>query len=117
MSRQRVSAGCGVGTLPAGKLVVLDGDPSVGKSTLAIDRAVRLSVGAAWPDGTGCPLGDVLVLSAEDGLADTIRPRLDAAGGDPARVHALTDVTFRGTYERAPSRCCSEPSIRCGHET
>jgi putative DNA primase/helicase len=83
------------GHLPAGKLVVLDGDPSVGKSTLAIDWAARLSVGAPWPDGTGCPLGDVLVLSAEDGLADTIRPRLDAAGGDPARVHALTDVTFR----------------------
>jgi putative DNA primase/helicase len=83
------------GHLPAGKLVMLDGDPSVGKSTLAIDWAARLSTGAPWPDGTGCPLGDVLVLSAEDGLADTIRPRLDAAGGDPARVHALTDVTFR----------------------
>jgi putative DNA primase/helicase len=83
------------GHLPAGKLVVLDGDPSVGKSTLAIDWAARLSTGAPWPDGTGCPLGDVLVLSAEDGLADTIRPRLDTAGGDPARVHALTDVTFR----------------------
>jgi putative DNA primase/helicase len=83
------------GHLPAGKLVVLDGDPSVGKSTLAIDWAARLSVGAPWPDGSRCPLGDVLVLSAEDGLADTIRPRLDAAGGDPARVHALTDVTFR----------------------
>jgi putative DNA primase/helicase len=83
------------GHLPAGKLVVLDGDPSVGKSTLAIDWAARLSVGASWPDGTGCPLGDVLVLSAEDGLADTIRPRLDAAGGDPTRVHAMTDVTYR----------------------
>jgi putative DNA primase/helicase len=83
------------GHLPAGKLVVLDGDPSVGKSTLAIDWAARLSVGAPWPDGTGCLLDDVLVLSAEDGLADTIRPRLDAAGGDPARVHALTDVTYR----------------------
>jgi putative DNA primase/helicase len=83
------------GHLPAGKLVVLDGDPSVGKSTLAIDWGARLSTGTSWPDGSHCPVGDVLVLSAEDGLADTIRPRLDAAAGNAARVHALTDVTFR----------------------
>jgi RecA-family ATPase len=83
------------GRLPAGKLVVLDGDPSVGKSTLAIDWAACLSTGTPWPDNTRCPMGAVLVLSAEDGLADTIRPRLDAAGGDPTRVHALTDVTYR----------------------
>ncbi len=82
------------GRLPAGKLVVLDGDPAVGKSTLAVDLGARVSVGATWPDGTDCPTGDVLILSAEDGLADTIRPRLDAAGGDPARVHALTDIRY-----------------------
>ena len=53
-------------------------------------RSPRISTGRAWPDGAPCPLGDVVILSAEDGLADTIRPRLDAAGGDPKRVHALT---------------------------
>jgi AAA domain len=80
--------------LPAGKLVVLDGDPSVGKSTLAVDWAARVSTGSPWPDGTPCPIGDVLIMSAEDGLADTIRPRLDAAGGDPRRVHALGGVAI-----------------------
>jgi hypothetical protein len=35
----------------------------------------------------------VLLLSAEDGLADTIVPRLTAAGADLARVHALTEVS------------------------
>ncbi len=80
--------------LPAGKLVVLDGDPAVGKSTLSVDLAARLSTGTSWPDGAPCPTGDVIVLSAEDGLADTIRPRLDAAGADPARVHALTEVRY-----------------------
>lgn len=82
------------GRLPAGKLVVLDGDPSVGKSTLTVDWAARVSTGSPWPDGASCGRGDVLVLSAEDGLADTIRPRLDAAHGDPARVHALTGLRF-----------------------
>lgn len=80
------------GRLPAGKLVTIDGDPSVGKSTLAVALAAHVSTGSPWPDSEPCPHGDVLVMSAEDGLADTIRPRLDAAGGDPARVHALTAV-------------------------
>lgn len=83
------------GRLPYGKLVVLDGDPSVGKSTLTCDLAARTSTGAPWPDGSpgGAPAG-VLLLSAEDGLADTIAPRLAAAGADATRVHALVTVTL-----------------------
>lgn len=82
------------GRLPAGKVIVLDGDPSLGKSTLSITFAAHVSTGKEWPDQTVCPLGDVVYLSAEDGLADTLRPRLDAAGGDPCRVHALTGVRY-----------------------
>lgn len=80
------------GRLPAGKLVTLDGDPSLGKSTLSVTFAAHVSTGKPWPDGQPCTVGGVVLLSAEDGLADTIRPRLDAAGGDPDRVHALTAV-------------------------
>ena len=82
------------GRLPRGKIVVLDGDPGVGKSSLTTDWAAIVSTGKPWPDGCQCPSGDVLILSAEDGLADTIRPRLDAAGADTARIHALTAVTI-----------------------
>lgn len=82
------------GRLPVGKLVVLDGDPSLGKSTLALTFAAHVSTGKPWPDGAPCTAGDVVIMSAEDGLADTVRPRLDAAGGDPARVHALTEVRY-----------------------
>jgi hypothetical protein len=82
------------GRLPLGKLVVFDGDPSVGKSTCAVDWAARVSSGAAWPDGAPNRAGTVLLLSAEDGLADTIRPRLDAASGDPSKVHALTSIRY-----------------------
>ncbi len=79
--------------LPLGKLVVLDGDPSTGKSTLTLDLAARVSTGTRWPDGApGTTPAGVLLLSAEDGLADTIVPRLAAAGADLGRVHALTDV-------------------------
>jgi len=81
------------GYLPRGKLVILDGDPGVAKSTLCLDLAARVSTGAPMPDGSGGGrAADVLILSAEDGLADTIRPRLDAAGADVRRVHALTEI-------------------------
>lgn len=80
--------------LPLGKIVVFDGDPSVGKSTTAVDCAARVSTGRDWPDGATNRVANVLLLSAEDGLADTIRPRLDAASGDPTRVYALTEVRY-----------------------
>jgi hypothetical protein len=82
--------------LPLGKLVVLDGDPGVGKSTVSLDIAARVSTGSPMPDGSAGTKGAVLILSAEDGLADTIRPRIDAAGGDPAEVIAMTGITCPG---------------------
>ncbi|MBC7679491.1 MAG: AAA family ATPase, partial [Pseudorhodobacter sp.] len=82
------------GRIPAGKLVTLDGDPSLGKSTLAMAFAAVVTTGGTWPDGSTCAFdGDVVLLAAEDGLADTIRPRLDAAGADVTRVHAVEGVT------------------------
>jgi putative DNA primase/helicase len=69
------------------------GIPSTSKTTVAIDMAARTSRGMPWPDGAGnAPRGKVLVLSAEDDCADTLRPRLDAAGGDPAQVFMVDGV-------------------------
>lgn len=95
--------------LPLRKLVVVDGDPGLGKSTLAVDLAARVSAGAPMPDGTPGRKGAVLVLSAEDGLADTIRPRLDAAGGDPARVIAMTGIAAVGEDGRPYTRPVTLP--------
>lgn len=81
------------GYLPLGKVVTIDGDPGVGKSTLTLDLAARVSTGSPMPDGTAPVKGSVMILSAEDGLADTIRPRLDAAGADPERVITVTGIT------------------------
>lgn len=53
------------------------------------------------PDGVQAPDGAVLLLSAEDGLRDTIRPRLDACGADVRRVHALTATRDLDGTERA----------------
>lgn len=81
------------GRLPIGKLVVLDGDPGCGKSTLTLDLAAHFTTGSVLPDGYQPPHpSNVVLLSAEDGPRDTIRPRLDAAGADPARVVLVEDV-------------------------
>jgi hypothetical protein len=92
------------GRLGAGKVALLVGDPGLGKSWIALDLAARLSTGRTMPDGCGGAdgPGDALLLSAEDGMADTIRPRLDALGANVARIHALTLVRA-GQHELAVS--------------
>lgn len=98
------------GVIPAGKLTLLSGDPGLGKSLITLDIVARVTSGQAWPDGSpGCGFGEVLLLSAEDDAADTIRPRLDAAeaitalvrmiegvrAGKTRRLFNLADDTFR----------------------
>jgi putative DNA primase/helicase len=78
------------GRIPLGKVSLISGDPGLGKSLISIALAAHVTCGTRWPvDRTHCPRGDVLMLSAEDDIADTIRPRLEAAGADVARVHVL----------------------------
>jgi len=77
------------GRIPLGKITILQGDPKVGKSTVALDLAARVTRCGVMPDGRSSP-GDapagVVVLTAEDGLADTVRPRLDATGANVSLV-------------------------------
>ncbi|HUT34476.1 MAG TPA: AAA family ATPase [Planctomycetota bacterium] len=84
------------GRVPLGKVTLLVGDPGRGKSLLALDMAARISRGVPWPDASGgsAPLGRTVLLSAEDDTADTIRPRLDALGGDPSRVRVVRAVDW-----------------------
>lgn len=83
------------GYAPLGKPMVLDGDPGLGKSTLTLDLAARISRGALMPDGSQSDLdgpAGVLLVSAEDDQADTSVPRLIAARADLSRVHFLDGV-------------------------
>jgi archaellum biogenesis ATPase FlaH len=92
------------GRIPLGKLTLLIGDPGLGKSLVTVDLAARLSRGVAFPDGAACERGSTIFVSAEDDKADTIRPRLDAAGADVSRVHVLESVRISlpdgGTAEK-----------------
>jgi hypothetical protein len=76
--------------LALGKLAMLDGDPGLGKSLIALDLCARLSTGQPFPDGSPSPgPSSAIVLNAEDGEEDTIRPRLQALGADLDRVFVL----------------------------
>lgn len=90
------------GRLAVGKYGVTAGDPGLGKSTLWMDVAARLSRGQRLPDGH-VPDGpvDVLFVSDEDGIADTVRPRVEAAGADLSRVHTVVDGTLNITGDIA----------------
>jgi putative DNA primase/helicase len=94
------------GRIALGKLTLIAGDPGLGKSFLTLDMAARVSRGWAWPDAPGVTTtpGGVVLLSAEDGVADTIRPRLDAAGADVARIVALEAIRSVGNNGRESAR-------------
>lgn len=78
-----------------GKLTLLEGDPGLGKSWLTCALAAAVTHGRGLPGAEPFEPGNVLMLSAEDGLGDTLRPRLDAVGADVSRVYALAEpLTF-----------------------
>jgi hypothetical protein len=80
------------GRVPLGKLTLIAGDPGLGKSLVCADMAARVSTGRGWPctPDAGRVVrepGKVWLLSCEDDEADTLRPRLEAAGAACANVY------------------------------
>jgi hypothetical protein len=86
-----------------GKQTLIAGEPGLGKSQLTIALAAAVSTGGHWPCDEGrASLGSVIILSAEDDAADTIVPRLSAAGADLDRVL----IVFIGPTARRPRATC-----------
>jgi hypothetical protein len=82
------------GRIPEGKLVLLGGPPGLGKSQLTAFISAVVSNGSEWPCGEGrAQQGKVIFMSAEDGIEDTIVPRLMAAGADLTRVRIVAAAT------------------------
>jgi hypothetical protein len=78
------------GRLALGHLAILEGDPGLGKSLLALDLCARLSTGRPWPDDAPAAAPAVCVyLNGEDDEHATVGPRLRALGADLARVFLL----------------------------
>ena len=85
--------------IPLGALTLLDGSANVGKSTLMIDLAARLTTGRPMPFSSAEPLEpmNVLFLTAEDSLEKTFSQRLRATECDLSRVKVWV-----GRYEKDP---------------
>jgi len=78
--------------IPVGKVTLLEGDPGIGKSWVSLAIATAVSLGTYLPGQSDTPNGPVLIASAEDGLGDTIRPRLDSMKADLSIIHAIKEL-------------------------
>jgi|GEM_PF-137640 len=88
--------------IPKGKMTMIDGDPGQGKSWLSLAIASHVTRGSALPGNDGSQLdpAKVLLLAAEDGAADTIRPRLESLEADLAFVNIIVAVRDAKGKER-----------------
>lgn len=78
--------------IPFGKITMLQGDPGDGKTMLILTLSALLSKGDVLPQTqVASELATVIYQTAEDGLADTIKPRLEKAGADCERVVVIND--------------------------
>lgn len=78
--------------VPLGKLTIIQGDPGEGKTTAVLQMTALLTKGEKLPldDNEREPIS-VIYQTAEDGLADTIKPRLEEAGADCSKVLVIDE--------------------------
>ena len=83
--------------IAVGKITLLQGDPGDGKSTMMMHLIAELSKGGALPDGKtiGMPQRAIYQCS-EDGISDTIKPRLEKCGADCRNVAFINEETYSG---------------------
>ena len=78
--------------IPQGKITIVQGDPGDGKTTMMLAIAAAVTKGEILPGGVAAPPVNVIFQTAEDGLADTIKPRLEQLGADCGRVHVIDET-------------------------
>lgn len=85
--------------VPYGKVTILQGDPGTGKTMFMLALVARLTNGAGPPfsEEPAEPI-TVIYQTAEDGLADTIKPRLERAGADCSRVKLILEKQHYLTF-------------------
>lgn len=78
--------------IPYGKITVIQGDPGDGKTTCVLAIAAAITTGAALPESkTVAEPMSVIFQTAEDGLGDTVKPRLVQSGADCERVIVIDE--------------------------
>lgn len=90
--------------IPYGKITIIEGDPGEGKTTLVLKLTAALSRGLPLPcddDKEYEPI-HIIYQTAEDGIEDTIKPRLEKAGADCSMIRVIdeTDKELSMTDDR-----------------
>jgi hypothetical protein len=89
--------------IPLGTITILEGDPGLGKSSIMHDLIGRLTKGRPMPNCQHAqPPAGVVLLQAEDHLAGTVQPNLQAAGADLSRVFIYDSCQFGDQPFRVP---------------
>jgi hypothetical protein len=78
--------------LPRGKFALVEGDPGTLKTFITLKIGAAFSCGDKLPGATETVTGKVLLMSAEDGLADTVRPRLDRMKANLKNIIAVPNL-------------------------
>lgn len=77
--------------IPFGKLTIVQGDPGEGKTTFALHLAAELSNGQCFGSNEVKEPLNIIYQTAEDGLSDTIKPRLEDANANCSRILVIDD--------------------------
>jgi len=81
------------GWLPKGALCIYAGNGGIGKSSVTLSWAATITKGGLWPDGSKCEYpGKVVIWTGEDGIANTLRPRIEANGANLKMVDIVEGV-------------------------
>src|SRR5579859_590341 len=110
--------------LPSSKLTILEGEAGIGTSLLVLTLAACISGGNPFPDGTPGAQGKVIFIAPQSNPAAVLKPRLEAAHGDPSQILLLNtaetlDIQRITLYDRPFSLpdhlTILEDTIACHH--
>ncbi len=98
-----------LGRIPYGHLTLLDAAPGSGLSLVALTLAACVSSGSPLPDGTPTHQGHVILLALYDSPTDILKPRLEAAGGDPTHLTLVRPLVEDTSLALARTRSYAFP--------
>jgi putative DNA primase/helicase len=99
------------GWLAKEKLHLIAGAPEAGKTTIALSVSAIISASERWPDGKRAPIGKVLIWTSEDGIADTIVPRLTRMRADLSKIVIVRSARDATGKERPFNPAIDMPAL------
>ena len=99
--------------IPYGKLTIIQGDPGDGKTTLVLNLAAKLSKGIGLDEDMQVsePM-NIIYQTAEDGLADTVKPRLEVADADCEKIMVIDETNYHIHLVFSERKMLEQPEVK-----